>query len=199
MAKQTEQFNERALWKNIEDYFLELKTWLKPVHSEICTAKTLLKECKIHNYNSLCAATKDLPTDIANDMITAAEVSDTNQFFKYSQTMNCVSTKLQQYIEQAKCIRRSLDRATAIKTIATQDPELQAICHYFHQTQNLLYVLNIELQEVQLAGNAFYVHGLPSAASQLLETEGLEEAVARLVALVSSKQFNSTFKAMTVI
>uniref|UniRef100_A0A182N0X0 Uncharacterized protein n=1 Tax=Anopheles dirus TaxID=7168 RepID=A0A182N0X0_9DIPT len=163
----------------------QLVVQLPTLLCEIRAAGNILKEARLRRDGALCAATADVPAAIASDMRSAAEAADSKQFFICTQTIKRATGMLQQLEVD---IRRELEAAGG-------GHGRRRWCSYLEQALDLMYALNWELHLVRLATNALYVHGQDGAGpgdqqqQQLQETDGLKDAIARLVAAIATKHF----------
>lgn len=145
------------------------------------------------NFNSGRSDTSDLPATVAMELRRAAETAESKQFFTCSQKLKTSSCILQMLMEEAKRTRRKIDSLPMLDATSPGRLPLQKHCIYLERALHLLYALNLALHEVQLTANALYVHGLQEDTLKLQEMDKLKDAIARLVSVVSSKQFNATF------
>uniref|UniRef100_A0A182X7D3 Uncharacterized protein n=1 Tax=Anopheles quadriannulatus TaxID=34691 RepID=A0A182X7D3_ANOQN len=188
-----ENERERAL-ESADKMLLRIASELPTLLGEVCSASNALKDTKRCNVSSLCAVTSELPPSIATELRIANEVADSKQFFLCTKGIADASDRLTTLMAEAKQTRHKLDQFLAINTAAVeqQQQQLQRPCIYLDQALGLLFALDLELHEIKLAASALYLHGQKAGAAQLRETEGLKGAVARLVAILSSKHFTST-------
>ncbi|XP_052900382.1 uncharacterized protein LOC128306808 [Anopheles moucheti] len=138
----------------------------------------------------------DLPSTIAIELRHAAETADSKQFFICSQKIKTSSCIQQMLMEEAKQARRKIDSLALRNTTSLERLRLQKLNMYLEQAFNILYMLNLQLHEIQLTANALFVHGLKEDKphlQEIQEMDGLKDAIARFVSIVSTKNFRSTF------
>uniref|UniRef100_A0A182QU18 Uncharacterized protein n=1 Tax=Anopheles farauti TaxID=69004 RepID=A0A182QU18_9DIPT len=164
----------------------QLIVLLPTLLGEIRAAGSILKEAHLRRERSVCAATADVPEDIANEMRAASAAADGKQYFSCCQTITHATRTLHQLEED---IRRSLDSSG--RQTLMHDHARRRWCSYLEQALDLLYALNWELHLVRLATNALYVHAQDDAPAelQLQETDGLQDAIGRLLAAIATKHF----------
>ncbi|XP_058126841.1 uncharacterized protein LOC131268628 [Anopheles coustani] len=153
------------------------------LHTELGKARGILKQMnpQIINPNTTeMAATA--PPEVAEMLRAGAEAAVGNSFAEFSKAIKGSSLTLTKALETLKRIHHenaSVSQPDKMLQIQTQ-------CASLDQAENLLYTINLELREVLLAANASFVHGLWHNNDQLLETEGVKDALLRLLATLTA-------------
>ncbi|XP_058175682.1 uncharacterized protein LOC131290544 [Anopheles ziemanni] len=122
------------------------------------------------------------PPEVAEMLRAGAEAAVGNSFAEFSKAIKGSSLTLTKALETLKRIHHenaSVSQPDKMLQIQTQ-------CASLDQAENLLYTINLELREVLLAANASFVHGLWHNNDQLLETEGVKDALLRLLATLTA-------------
>uniref|UniRef100_A0A182RKR7 Uncharacterized protein n=1 Tax=Anopheles funestus TaxID=62324 RepID=A0A182RKR7_ANOFN len=193
MANSTDTENTQSALENVESFLLQFASHSPKLLDEMRSAGTILKQTNIRSFNSLSSDTCDLPSTIAIELRQAAEAADSKQFFICSQKIKNSSRILQMLMEEAKRTRRKIDSLSALNITTLERQSLQRHCIHLEQALSVLYALNLDLHEVQLTANALYIHGLKEETLELQEMNGLKEAIARLISIVSTKHFKSIY------
>ncbi|XP_053669571.1 uncharacterized protein LOC128719950 [Anopheles marshallii] len=188
--------NTRLVLECVESFLLKFTSQTPTLLDALCVAATILKQTNttFHPISfQSSTGTHDLLSTIAIELRHAAEAADSKQFFIYSQKIKTSSCILQMLMEEAKQARRKIDSLALRNTTSLERLQLQNFHIYIEQAFNILYILNLELHEIQLTANGLYVHGLKEDKPLLQEMDGLKDAIARFVSIVSSKHFKSSF------
>lgn len=194
MDNLTNSENTRIVMEHVESFLSKFATQSAMLLDEIRSAGTILKQTNISNFNTLSSsATCDLPSNIAIELRQAAEAAESKQFFTCCQKIKNASCILQTLMDEAKRTRRKIDSISMLNTTSLEKHlPLQKHCIYLEEALNLLYALNLGLHEIELTANALYIHGLHEDTPLRLEMDKLKNAIARLVAILSTKHFKST-------